>query len=198
MDKVQILVIDDEETIRLVVERTLRRENVELIFAENGQEGLEKFKKCNPTVIILDLQMPIMDGISFLKEIDLKPDDPYAVLVLTGHGNDDDMQECYDHGVHFFLRKPFGYTEFFCQVQRLIKLKQLEEKFKNEAIGHKESLKKILNNDLKDPLNGIIKSLDQIDGSFLPEEQRIFLDSIRTTTKDVTGMINQILANNKN
>ena len=61
-----------------------------------------------PTVIILDLRMPVMGGLDFLGQIQLKPSDPYSVIVLTAYGDDDSLKACYDGGASTFLKKPFN------------------------------------------------------------------------------------------
>ena len=193
MSKEQILIIDDEQTIRSVIERTLRNERFELIFAENGAQGLELLKQNNPVIIVLDLKMPKVDGISFLKKINLKPDDPYGVIVLTGNGSDEEMQVCYDLGAHLFLRKPFGYTEFLCQIHRLITLKQLEKKVRNESIVAKECFSNSINHELRTPLHIISTSLSLIGRNSLPEKQRIFYDFIKNASNDLLQKINRIL-----
>ena len=127
MSNNRILVIDDEAGVRVTVERALKREDYEVFLAENGTEGISLVSAVLPTVIILDLRMPVMDGLAFLAKIGLKPDDPYTVIVLTGHGNDEDMKACYDMGVSHFLRKPFNFYELRGALKNVIALKAYEE-----------------------------------------------------------------------
>ncbi len=122
----RILIIDDEEIVRDSIQRTLRKYDYELFFAENGLKGLEIFRKVEPVLIILDLKMPVMDGFGFLKEIQPSPADPYAVLVLTGHGSDKDTERCFDLGISSFLRKPFNIYELKGTVKQTIALKKAE------------------------------------------------------------------------
>ena len=126
MPSASILLIDDDRSIRKVVERTLRGEPYELFHVTNGRLGLEFLEKQQPDLIILDLMMPEMNGIEFLRAIAITPETPYAVIILTGHGDDEEMRQCYKLGAHFFLKKPFGMTEFLCIVKRSLTLKQLE------------------------------------------------------------------------
>lgn len=103
----------------------LKREGYELTFAGNGQDGLSRLQEQTPTVIILDLRMPIMDGLEFLASIKLKPTDPYSVIVLTGHGNAEAVKQCYEAGVTIFLKKPFNLYEVRGVVRNAIAMKQL-------------------------------------------------------------------------
>ena len=104
----KILVIDDEPIIIESISYDLMNEGYEILSAMNGKEGLVLFEKEKPTVIILDIRMPVMDGIEFLEHIKLESSDPYAVIVLTGHGDDEDVQKCFNLGVSSFLRKPYN------------------------------------------------------------------------------------------
>ena len=108
MEIPRLLIVDDEAILRSSIQKALKREKYELFFAENGQEGLEMFHKVAPTVVITDLRMPVMDGLQFVEELDTSPDFPHVVIVLTGHGEEEDVEICYNHGIHTFLRKPFN------------------------------------------------------------------------------------------
>ena len=69
MKKFRILVVDDEENIRLLFKEELEEENYEVEVASNGYEALEKFKMSSFDLIIMDIKMPGMDGIQALNEI---------------------------------------------------------------------------------------------------------------------------------
>lgn len=125
MPNPRVLVIDDEEAVREAVAEDLKREGYDMAFAPNGQEGLSLVREQTPTVIILDLRMPVMDGLEFLSSIQLKPTDPYSVIVLTGHGNAEAVKQCYEAGVTIFLKKPFNLYEVRGVVRNAIAIKEL-------------------------------------------------------------------------
>ena len=80
----RVLVLEDDEVTREMVRRTLRKAGWQVLEAENGRVGLEKLRESLPTLIILDLIMPEMDGFEFLKEIRQHPDwSRIPVLVVT-------------------------------------------------------------------------------------------------------------------
>ena len=120
-----VLVIDDDAAVREAVAEDLKREGYQLHFANNGREGLEQVRDVSPTVIILDLRMPVMDGHEFLSHLDLKPSDPYSVVVLTAYGDADSVKSAYDAGVSTFLKKPFNLFEVRGVVRNAIAIKQL-------------------------------------------------------------------------
>ncbi|MFQ6026502.1 MAG: response regulator [Dehalococcoidia bacterium] len=119
-----VLIIDDELPVRESIELALRRQGYRLLFAENGEKGLSLARETTPTTIILDLRMPVMDGLQFLAELNLRPSDPYSVIVLTGHGDGQEVEACYEMGVTSFLRKPFNVSEIRGAVKNGIALKQ--------------------------------------------------------------------------
>ena len=80
----KILVIDDELALRKAMQKALKNDPYHIVFAENGREGLAQLKKEEPDLIFLDLRMPVMDGFGFLEHINIKPEDPYLVVVITG------------------------------------------------------------------------------------------------------------------
>lgn len=125
MPKPSVLVVDDDQAVRDAVAEDLKRENYDLLFAENGLEGLRMVRDAPPTVIILDLRMPVMGGLDFLDQIQLKPSDPYSVIVLTAYGDDDSLRACYDGGASTFLKKPFNLYEIRGVVKNAVAVKQL-------------------------------------------------------------------------
>jgi DNA-binding NarL/FixJ family response regulator len=122
----KILIIDDEKAVRDAIKKALKKENYKILDAKNGKEGLSLLKSETPNLVFLDLKMPDMDGITFLQKIKLKHDDPYHVVVITGHGEDKDINKCYKLGAASFLRKPLSMTEICCIAERCIKSKATE------------------------------------------------------------------------
>ncbi|MBF0275867.1 MAG: response regulator, partial [Nitrospinae bacterium] len=119
----KILIIDDEEAVRQTIENALKKANYEFFFAENGQEGMREFFRVTPDLIILDIRMPVMDGLAFLEEIKITPEDFFSVIVLTGHGDREDMKKCFDLGVTSFVNKPFDIIELRGLVKNAFALK---------------------------------------------------------------------------
>ncbi len=134
--KSKILIIDDEEVVIKAVKKHLDDREYEILSAGNSKEGLELFKKEHPILIILDLKMPAMDGVTFLRKIKLTLSASCAVIVLTGRGSDEEMEECFKMGISSFLKKPFNAVELKGVVRSAIALKRTEEKFRStlEAI----------------------------------------------------------------
>ncbi|MBF0097241.1 MAG: response regulator [Magnetococcales bacterium] len=110
MNKDKILVVDDEQLIFDSIEDTLG-DDYQLFHAQNGEIGLRMLPEVQPILVILDIRMPVMDGFEFLKRVGVAVEDPYAIIVLSGHAAGADIGSCYEMGVTAFLRKPFNVFE---------------------------------------------------------------------------------------
>ncbi|QWR76473.1 histidine kinase dimerization/phosphoacceptor domain -containing protein [Candidatus Magnetomonas plexicatena] len=133
-EDVRILVLDDEQVVIEAIKKHLRDSGYKIYSAKNGKEGLRLYSEVKPMLVILDLKMPVMDGIEFLENLQLSPDDPASVIVLTGHGSDEDMQRCFDLGIGAFLHKPFNVYELKGLVKHSIALKQVGENLRCELL----------------------------------------------------------------
>lgn len=103
----RILVIDDEQAIRTLLERLLSRKGHEVLLAANGREGLKCFHQDHPDAVVLDLKMPEMDGCEVLRQIRLV-NQRVPVIVLTGTGMLEMEHQAYALGVTEYLEKEFS------------------------------------------------------------------------------------------
>jgi len=136
----KILVIDDEPALQKAIQKILKNENYEIAYANNGLEGLTCLEKEKPDLIFLDLRMPGLDGFGFLEKINIRPDDPYHVVVITGHGDDKEVLRSFELGVNFFLRKPLSLIEVRCLTKRCLEMKTNEKELRE----YRNSLEKLV------------------------------------------------------
>ena len=102
-----ILVIDDEPSIRDLLDTLLSRKGYDVVLADSGQKGLEIFRRARPDVIVLDLKMPGMNGVTVLQQIrSLNPTQP--VIVLTGAATPESEQQVRALGVTEYVEKEFS------------------------------------------------------------------------------------------
>jgi DNA-binding response OmpR family regulator len=100
----KVLVIDDEPNVRILLDMRLRHHGYDVLFADNGWKGLELYNQDHPDVIVLDLKMPELDGVTVLKQIrsvDLKQ----PVIILTGDTNPETERQVRALGVSGFIIK---------------------------------------------------------------------------------------------
>ena len=140
MSDAKVLIIEDEPALQKAMQRVLKRENYDIAVAGNGMKGLELMKSERPNIIFLDLRMPELDGFGFLEQINIKPDDPYTVIVMTGHGNDLEVERSFKLGVNFFLHKPLSLVEVCCLARKCLEIKDTEKQLRE----HRQSLEKIV------------------------------------------------------
>jgi CheY-like chemotaxis protein len=157
MDQEKIMIVDDEEIVHESINDALEDEGYEIVSAFSGKEGIEQYKKHKPSLIILDLRMPQMNGIQFLEELKVKPDDPFSVIVLTGHGDAADMEKCYDLGIRTFLSKPFNILELRSLVESCVNLKKVESKLTSEVSKREEAEEQL--GEYRNQLNKMMESL---------------------------------------
>jgi DNA-binding NtrC family response regulator len=106
MLKPKILVVDDEETLRNLLQEVMREEGFEVEVAASGEEALEKFKQRQHNVIFTDLKMPGISGIELLKEV--KAIDPDTeTLIITSHAAVGTAVEAVRLGAFEYIIKPF-------------------------------------------------------------------------------------------
>ena len=82
--KQKILVVDDEASIRRILETRLKMAGYNVVTAEDGEEAVELFNKTNPDIVILDVMMPKMDGYGVTREIRRVSDVPIIILTALG------------------------------------------------------------------------------------------------------------------
>src|SRR5258708_35181234 len=108
----RIMVVDDEPTIIQVLSRSLYREGYQAISAANGREALEKIQQEVPDVLLLDVKMPVLDGLSVCRAMraDFRTRG-LPIILLTGNGALEDRIQGYKTGADDFLTKPFNLDE---------------------------------------------------------------------------------------
>jgi len=103
----KILVIDDEQGIRDLLDTLLTRKGYHVVLADSGQKGMEIVRREQFDVLVLDLKMPGMDGLTVLQHVRrLNPTQP--VIVLTGAATPESEQQVRDLGVTEFVEKAFS------------------------------------------------------------------------------------------
>jgi len=117
----QILVIEDDETMNEIVKVNLARKDFSVITAFDGPEGLEMARASRPAAIILDRQMPDMDGhevLQKLKENELTQDIP--VMMLTSVNRAGEMVDSLELGATDYVVKPFAVDDFIQRVRKML------------------------------------------------------------------------------
>ncbi|MFO8083000.1 MAG: response regulator [Desulfobacterales bacterium] len=130
MEEIKLMLVDDEERFVRTTSKLLARKGFRVFCALSGAEALEKLKRNNIHVVILDVKMPDMDGIAVLKEI--KRSFPLVeVIMLTGHGTLESAVEGLKSGATDYLTKPTDIDDLIVRVKEAFeKRRRLEEKIR--------------------------------------------------------------------
>ena len=116
----KILVIDDQPNVRAFLEILVRQQGHDVVLAENGWEGLQLYRQEHPDVILLDLNMPELDGVTVLRQIrsvDLRQ----PVIILTGDSAPETERQVRALGVSEFMLKGSSLHLLAGTLKRLIK-----------------------------------------------------------------------------
>lgn len=113
------LVIDDEDDVRELVALLLKEADCEVVHARDGVEGIEKLEESSPDFVVLDVQMPRLDGWQTLKGIRARSDVP--VVMLTADAGEEDKVRGLVGGADDYVTKPLAPAEFVARVQALLR-----------------------------------------------------------------------------
>jgi len=111
MKKLNVLIVDDSSVMRKIIERSLRQAGLDLSEvweAGNGAEGLAALQKGSPDLILSDINMPVMDGLEFLRTLaTVENAKGVPVVMITTEGSEARVVEALSSGAKGYLRKPF-------------------------------------------------------------------------------------------
>jgi Response regulators consisting of a CheY-like receiver domain and a winged-helix DNA-binding domain len=125
MDK-SILIADDNIEIIKILKPYIEKEGFSIITALNGRDALDKFKTYNPQLILLDIMMPILDGMEVCKLIRQQSNTP--IIMITAKSEDADKILSLDNGADDYIVKPFSPGEVVARIKAVLRRIQPSEK----------------------------------------------------------------------
>ncbi len=114
-----ILIVEDELRIRFLLRDYLIKEDFNVFEASNGEEGLFVFSTEKIDLVLLDIMMPVMDGLTMLEK--LREVSTVPVILLTAKGEEEDKLQGYDYGADDYITKPFSPKVLIAKVKALLK-----------------------------------------------------------------------------
>jgi DNA-binding response OmpR family regulator len=119
MQKMKVLLIEDEARIREMIKDYLENEGFQVVEAENGTVGLEKFYEASYSIILLDVMLPGIDGWTVCREIRSSSEVP--IIMLTARGEEYDKLFGFELGADDYLTKPFSPKELVARMRAVLK-----------------------------------------------------------------------------
>ena len=121
LEKVSILYVEDDGEIREALAETLEFDVKELYVAENGEEGLKKFKEFKPDIVISDIKMPKMDGLQMSAQIkEISPKTP--IIITTAFSDSDYLLKAIDIGIDKYVTKPVDIDKLYKALEEISSL----------------------------------------------------------------------------
>jgi two-component system, cell cycle response regulator len=119
----KILSVDDSKTIRMIVTRAFRSYDCVICEGSNGEEGLAAAAREKPDLILLDITMPVMDGVTMLTKLKEDPDLKHIpVIMLTAESGRENVLHIAKLGIRDYLVKPFKEDQLLDKVKRVVTL----------------------------------------------------------------------------
>ncbi|MBU2064021.1 MAG: sigma-54 dependent transcriptional regulator [Candidatus Omnitrophica bacterium] len=147
MSATRILIVDDDQSFRYLLEETLRKEGYEIASASSGEQALQIFKNDSFDVVTLDIKMPGMDGFTVLSEIKkLKPEQ--LTVIITAYGAQKIAVEAVKQGAYDYFTKPFDVDELRLVIRRAVECSYLsrENRKLKEELHKKYDFGEIIGN----------------------------------------------------
>jgi two-component system sensor histidine kinase/response regulator len=154
----KVLVIDDEEWLREMIQLALRQKGYEVVEAENGEVGIEKAQKTLPDIILCDVNMGKVDGYLTLSSLRSQPATAAIPFILmTGLADNAGMRHGMELGADDYLPKPFTIEALYGAVEaRLKKAQALRDEAEKKMADLRDNISLMLPHELRTPLNGIL------------------------------------------
>ncbi|HVW97190.1 MAG TPA: response regulator transcription factor [Mucilaginibacter sp.] len=134
MKQARILLLEDEQQLARIVTETLRSRNFFVTHAANGVLGTEAIQKTDFDICIVDIMMPFMDGLSFVRQL-RQINRTTPVLFLTAKSQTEDVIKGYESGGNDYLKKPFSLEELILRVNELLRRRNPDPVQDGVAVG---------------------------------------------------------------
>lgn len=196
VDSKLIMIIDDNPLNLMIASKSLENFGFRTITAESGAEGIDKLKEEKPSLILLDIMMPEMDGYEvcrMIKNMDSFKDVP--VIFLTANSHTENLVEGFNAGGVDYMVKPFKADELLVRINNHIELAESKRTIL-EMVRSRDKLYSIIAHDIRSPLSGILQTIDAIDQGYFDPTSEDFKDIIhhlRIRTHETSTLLTSLL-----
>ncbi len=178
----EILVVDDEKSLREMLAILLQREGYQVLQVENGKKALELVKNSEFDLIITDMKMPELSGLELLRKL-REQDNDITVLMMTAFSSTEDAVEAMKLGAYDYITKPFKNDEIRLVVKNALERKKLQKENKRlkEQLGQRFSFKKLIGESRE--MKQLISLLERI----APSEANVLITGESGTGKELVA-----------
>lgn len=180
----KILIVDDNEMNRLVAEMIVQQNGAKTLHAENGQQAIEKLQNDIPDIILMDLQMPVMNGYEATHYIRNILKNPIPIIALTANAIKGERENCLEAGMNDYISKPFKEQDLIQSILSLISLNENEEARILELNGENK------NDQLPYDLS-ILLQISRNDHQFVNKMIQLFCDDLPFQIEQIKDAIAQ-------
>lgn len=188
MAKQTVLIVDDQESIRLALSRMLSKEGYEVLLADEGEKALVILREKKVNVILSDLKMPKMNGLQLLKASKLvKPE--VEVILITAHGTIEKAVGAMKDGAYYFITKPFKKLIITNMIKKAIEKQALvvENRYLHEQLAHSGRQSDIIGQ--SDVMCDVIKLAEQV----APSQASVLIQGENGTGKEsIASLIHRV------
>lgn len=211
MNNNNILIVDDTvKNLQILCEILSEEDDYRVNVARNGKEALEIAQKVKFDLILLDIQMPIMDGYEACEKLKANPETAdIPIIFLTAQTDKESIVRGFQSGAVDYLTKPFNNMELKSRIRTQIDLKKhrdhLEEMVKERTSQLKNALEKVnvdknakeqflanMSHEIRTPLNGVIGMASLLQKTILDDEQDHLLGTLQNSAKYLQSIVDDI------
>ncbi|MFP4470332.1 MAG: response regulator [Bacteroidales bacterium] len=177
--KFRILIVDDIPTNIQVLGNILRKAGYEVAFTDNGSDAIDKARKFDYDLILLDIMMPGMDGFETCRLLKNEDETKHIpVIFLTAKSDSDSLVKGFELGAVDYLTKPFKTAELLARVQTHIILKYTTEELK-KSNAMKDKLFSIIAHDLRGPVGNFSSALEMLISNLNNMEEELVMETLK-------------------
>lgn len=188
-----ILIIDDEPSNFDVIEALLETDNYELYYAANASNALRCLEKNKIDIILLDVMMPEVDGITFCSYLKNNPDYQYIpIIMVTALTEKEDLARCLEAGADDFISKPINFVILQSRIHSMLRIKHQYDHLQL-LLKRREEMAEIIVHDLQNPVTSIVLSCEMLKMTSLDERQNKKLQQITVAGKRLEEQIQTLL-----
>lgn len=202
IESLKVLLVDDSEATVKLLENLLKNAKFDTFSVFDGESCLENAKKFKPELILLDYNLPDIDGPKVCRQLkeDPKTKDIPVIFLTVSKGNSC-LVKAFDAGASDYITKPFNFIELTTRIRTQVELKHAREKLTSlnnelELInGQKDEMLGVVSHDLKNPIAAIqsLAEILQMDNEWSPNEQEEVIENIRKSAVYMRGLVEELL-----